>query len=206
MCDFTLTGQDGIVRCSWPGTDEMYVNYHDKEWGFPENSDVKLFEKISLEGFQSGLAWITILRKRENFRRAFSGFDIEKVAKFGERKVQSLLKDEGIVRHEGKIRSVINNSQRAIELIEEQGSLMRFFWLHTAAPNQSRPQTVIPSETIESSELSKDLKKRGWTWIGPTTIYSFMQAVGMVNDHVENCAVRETVEKSRREFLAEIAK
>ncbi len=206
MCDFTLTGQDGIVRCSWPGTDEMYVNYHDEEWGFPDNNDVKLFEKISLEGFQSGLAWITILRKRENFRRAFSGFDMEKVAKFGEKKVQSLLKDEGIVRHEGKIRSVINNSQRAIELIEEQGSLMRFFWLHKAAPSQSRTQTVIPSETIESSELSKDLKKRGWTWIGPTTVYSFMQAVGMVNDHVENCAVREAVEKSRTEFLAEIAK
>ena len=203
MTDDCLTGSDGVTRCHWPGNDSLYISYHDEEWGFPETGNAKLFEKISLEGFQSGLSWITILRKRENFRNAFCDFDLEIVSKFGEKKIKTLLSDEGIIRHEGKIRSVINNSQRALQLIEEQGSLAQYFY------SQSQPvadrdcvEKSIPSQNERSVELSKDLKRRGWTWIGPTTLYSFMQSMGVVNDHVAKCEIREIAERERaKNFL-----
>ena len=202
MTDDCLTGSDGVTRCRWPGNDKLYISYHDEEWGFPETDNAKLFEKISLEGFQSGLSWITILRKRENFRRAFCDFDLEIVSKFGEKKIKALLSDEGIVRHEGKIRSVINNSQRALQLIEAQGSLAQYFY------SQSQPvedgdcvKKSIPSQTERSVELSKDLKRRGWTWIGPTTLYAFMQSMGVVNDHVAKCEIREMVERERKKLF-----
>lgn len=194
-----------MKRCAWPGTDELYVRYHDDEWGRPVVDDTRLFEKICLEGFQSGLSWITILRKRENFRRAFKGFAPKVVSKFGARDVQRLLKDAGIVRHRGKIESTINNANRALELIEEKGSLAAYFWSWEPLPS-SRPekltqaQLMAMSTTPESVALSKDLKKRGWTFVGPTTCYAFMQAMGLVNDHVEGCAVRKQVERARREF------
>jgi len=202
MTNNCLTGSDGVTRCRWPGNDSLYISYHDEEWGFPETDNAKLFEKISLEGFQSGLSWITILRKRENFRKAFCDFDLEIVSKFDEKKIENLLSDEGIIRHEGKIRSVINNSQRALQLIEEQGSLAQYFY--------SQPQQVaegdcveksIPSQTEQSVELSKDLKRRGWTWIGPTTLYSFMQSMGVVNDHVTKCEIREIAERKRAKII-----
>jgi DNA-3-methyladenine glycosylase I len=182
-----------VKRCSWPGEDELYVRYHDEEWGRPVTDDRRLFEKICLEGFQSGLSWITILRKRDNFRRAFSGFDPAVVARFGARDVRRLLKDAGIVRHRGKIESTINNARRALELIEEQGSLAAYFW--SWEPPAARPRKV--STTPQSVALSKDLKKRGWTFVGPTTCYAFMQAMGLVNDHVEGCYVRDEIEHAR---------
>ncbi len=204
MTDDCLTGSDGVTRCRWSGNDELYVNYHDQEWGFPETDDTKLFEKISLEGFQSGLSWITILRKRENFRKSFHDFDLETVSKFGEKEIKNLLSDEGIIRHEGKIRSVINNSQKALELIEEQGSLAQYFYTQSKLVEESNyVKKIIPSQTERSVELSKDLKRRGWTWIGPTTLYAFMQAMGVVNDHVTKCEIRRIVERERRKFLME---
>jgi DNA-3-methyladenine glycosylase I len=191
--------------CAWPGTDGLYVRYHDEEWGRPVVDDTRLFEKICLEGFQSGLSWITILRKRENFRRAFKGFDPKVVSSFGARDVQRLLEDAGIVRHRGKIDSTINNAKRALELIDERGSLAAYFW-SWEPPTSARPKTVTRAQLIkmsttpESTALSKDLKKRGWTFVGPTTCYAFMQAMGLVNDHVEGCAVRAGVEQARRSF------
>ncbi|HJM28694.1 MAG: DNA-3-methyladenine glycosylase I [Acidimicrobiales bacterium] len=202
MANYYSTGSDGITRCSWPGNDELYISYHDHEWGFPEREDSKLFEKICLEGFQSGLSWLTILRKRDNFRQAFSNFNLEIVSKFGEKEIVNLLHNEGIVRHEGKIRSVINNSQKALQLIEEQGSLAHYFYSQPELIEMNRTKTIIPSETEHSVELSKDLKRRGWTWIGPTTIYSFMQAMGVVNDHIHECEIRKIVELDRREFFS----
>jgi DNA-3-methyladenine glycosylase I len=192
-------------RCSWPGNDELYLRYHDQEWGRPIADDHRLFEKICLEGFQSGLSWITILRKRENFRRAFNGFDPAAVARFGARDVTRLLKDAGIVRHRGKVESTINNARRALELMEEKGSLAAYFWSWEPDAS-SRPRRVTHarlmkmSTTDESVALSKDLKKRGWTFVGPTTCYAFMQAMGLVNDHVEGCAVREEIETLRAQF------
>ena len=165
-----VTGLDGKKRCFWAGSDPLYVTYHDDEWGVPTHDDNRLFEKICLEGFQSGLSWITILRKRENFRRAFRGFDFAKVAKFGARDVARLLKDAGIVRHRGKIASTINNARRAIELKREFGSLSNYFW-----------------QWKDPKALAKDLKSRGWTFVGPTTVYAFMQAMGLVNDHARTC-------------------
>ena len=183
----------------------MYIRYHDDEWGRPVTDDRRLFEKICLEGFQSGLSWITILRKRENFRRAFAGFDPAAVARFGARDVRRLLKDAGIVRHRGKIESTINNAKRALELIDERGSLAAYFWSWEPDP-QSRPrhltrvQLMKMSTTPQSIALSKDLKRRGWTFVGPTTCYAFMQAMGLVNDHVDGCAVRHEIETLRRHF------
>lgn len=175
-------------RCWWPGTDELYCTYHDNEWGRPVDDDTRLFEKVCLEGFQAGLSWITILRKREAFREAFDGFDIEAVSRFDEDRVQALLTNAGIVRHQGKIRSTINNAQRALELQAEQGSLARHFWGSVTPVDPDAPAPVdIPGSTPESAALSKDLRKRGWSFVGPTTIYAFMQSVGMVNDHVEGC-------------------
>ncbi len=203
--DGLVRGHDGKVRCWWQGGHPDYVAYHDDEWGQPVDDDFRLFEKICLEGFQSGLSWLTILRKRENFRKAFRHFDFNKVARFGEKDVERLLQDAGIVRHRGKILSTINNASRARELVSEFGSLSRYFWKFEPAP-ASRPKSfdlaslrALP-KTSESIALSKDLKKRGWSFVGPTTCYAFMQAMGMVNDHLEGCAVRSVVDKARQRF------
>jgi DNA-3-methyladenine glycosylase I len=199
------TGSDGLARCFWAGSDELYLRYHDEEWGFPVQDDRRLFEKICLEGFQSGLSWITILRKRENFRRAFAGFDWERLARFRARDVQRLLKDSGIVRHRGKIESTINNARRVRELVEETGSLARYFWGWRPEPN-ARPSRLTwevlrkLGSTPESTALSRDLKKRGWTFVGPTTVYAFMQAMGLVNDHLDGCVIRKRVEASADGF------
>ncbi|HEY7411963.1 MAG TPA: DNA-3-methyladenine glycosylase I [Vicinamibacteria bacterium] len=196
-------GGDGVVRCAWPGDDPLYQRYHDAEWGHPVTDDRRLFEKVCLEGFQSGLSWLTILRKRENFRRAFAGFDFAKVARFGARDVKRLLADAGIVRHRGKIESTINNARRAVELAEEHGSLAAFFWRHEP-PASVRPRRLTHAalmalpHTAESAALSRELKRRGWTFVGPTTLYAFMQAMGLVNDHLDGCAIRPAAERARR--------
>lgn len=183
------------VRCFWCGTDPDYVAYHDTEWGFPVTDDRRLFEKLCLEGFQSGLSWLTILRKREAFRRAFAGFDFEKVARFGDRDVARMLADASIVRHRGKIEAAINNARRACSLVEEAGSLSSYIWRYERKPRQG---PVTASTSPESVAFSKDLKKRGWAFVGPTTMYAFMQAMGLVNDHAETCFVRPLAEKARR--------
>jgi DNA-3-methyladenine glycosylase I len=198
-------GDDGVVRCFWAVSDPLYTRYHDEEWGFPVADDRRLFEKICLEGFQSGLSWLTILRKRESFRVAFRGFDVGAVARFRARDVARLLKDAGIVRHRGKIESTINNARRARELVAETRSLAAFFWSFEPAP-ADRPQRLTwpalltMAKTPASTALSSALKTRGWTFVGPTTAYAFMQAMGLVNDHVEGCAIREQVEKARARF------
>lgn len=195
---------DGLRRCYWAGDSETYRDYHDGEWGYPVADDRRLFEKVCLEGFQSGLSWITILRKRENFRRAFSDFDFERVARFNRRSVERLLRDPGIVRHRGKIESVINNAKRASELRDERGSLAAYFW--DFEPSRGRPKRVTAAwlrkqtESKESAALSRDLKRRGWSFVGPTTAYAFMQAMGLVNDHIDGCAVRERTQAARRRF------
>ena len=195
----TIMGSDGRRRCSWCTATPEYQHYHDAEWGFPVDDDIRLFEKLCLEGFQSGLSWRTILAKRENFRSAFHGFDFEKIARFSQRDINRLLKDEGIVRHRGKIEAVINNAKRAGELIEKEGSLAAFFWRYEPdAEKLPKPQTVSTSE--ESIALSKDLKKMGWKFVGPTTAYAFMQAMGLVNDHAANCVIRGEVEQARKRF------
>ena len=194
-----------MKRCWWPGEDELYIRYHDEEWGRPVMDDRRLFEKICLEGFQSGLSWITILRKRDNFRRAFKDFEPAAVARFGARDVQRLLADAGIVRHRGKIESTINNAKRALEIVDEQGSLAAYFWSWEPQAS-SRPKKIsrdalkTMSITKQSTALSKDLKKRGWTFVGPTTCYAFMQAMGLVNDHIDECHVRAEIERARRRF------
>jgi DNA-3-methyladenine glycosylase I len=175
-------GDDGVTRCRWADSPEIYRGYHDTEWGFPVRDDQRLFEKLCLEGFQAGLSWLTILRKRENFRAAFAGFDFERVAGFGERDVERLLADPGIVRHRGKIEATINNARCAAELVEESGSLAAYVWQFEGER--------------DGVQLSKDLKRRGWRFVGPTTIYAFMQAMGLVNDHVEGCDIRPLVEQA----------
>ncbi len=198
-------GEDGVVRCFWAGSDPLYLRYHDDEWGFPMADDRRLFEKICLEGFQSGLSWLTILRKRESFREAFRGFDFEAVARFEARDVRRLLNDAGIVRHRGKIESTINNARRALQRRREAGSLAAYFWRWEPGP-EARPRKVTwaalraMAATPESTALSRDLKSKGWTFVGPTTVYAFMQAMGLVNDHLEGCAAREPVEAARRRF------
>ena len=195
----TVKGEDGKVRCKWCDVEPMYIDYHDTEWGFPVDDDYKLFEKICLEGFQAGLSWRTILNKRENFRAVFKNFDFNKVARFTQRDVTRLLKGAGIVRHRGKIEAVINNAKRALEMIKQEGSLATFFWRYEPAVKKaSKSQTA--STSPESIALSKDLKKLGWKFIGPTTAYAFMQAMGMVNDHVEKCVIRKKVESARKRF------
>lgn len=192
-------GPDGKPRCNWTGGAPEFLDYHDREWGFPVKDDTRLFEKLCLEGFQSGLSWRTILVKRENFRKAFKGFDIAKVARFQEKDVERLLQDEGIVRHRGKIEAVINNAKQAKLLIKEKGSLAKYFWAYEPNPKElPPPQTLSQSEL--SKTISKDLKKRGWKFVGPTTIYSFMQAMGMINDHVESCVIRKKVAAARKVF------
>jgi DNA-3-methyladenine glycosylase I len=196
-------GDDGVVRCRWASSDPLYLRYHDEEWGFPVADDKRLFEKICLEGFQSGLSWLTILRKREHFSEAFDGFDPERIARYTARDVTRLLKNPGIVRHRGKIESTINNAKRALDLIEERGSLAKYFW-GWEPPAKERPSLCsydvlrATSTTPASVRLSKDLKARGWTFVGPTTVYAFMQAMGLVNDHVEGCPCRSEVAKMRR--------
>lgn len=191
-----VRGADGVGRCWWCGADEDYIRYHDTEWGFPVGDDRRLFEKICLEGFQSGLSWLTILRKRENFRVAFSLFDFEKVARYNARSVDRLLGDAGIVRHRGKIESTINNARRAIELVEECGSLAAYFW----RLEDRRDFDGIVAQTDKSAALSKDLKRRGWSFVGPTTAYAFMQAMGLVNDHLPGCTSRDRVAAARNSF------
>ena len=200
-----VEGPDGKLRCFWHGNLPDYLHYHDHEWGRPVGDDRRLFEKLCLEGFQSGLSWLTILRKRENFRAGFDGFDVEKVAEYGEKDVERLLADAGIVRHQGKIRSAINNAKRARELADEAGSLAAFFWKFEPGPDE-RPKAMdyatlrANPTTPVSTRISKDLKKRGWTFVGPTTVYAFMQAMGLVNDHIEGCVCRDEVEAERRRF------
>jgi DNA-3-methyladenine glycosylase I len=188
-------GEDGVARCWWGSSTADYMAYHDNEWGYGVTSNDRLFEKLCLEGFQSGLSWLTILRKRENFRAAFAGFDPYSVAGFDERDVERLLGDAGIVRHGGKIRSTINNAHRAIEMIDQYGSLAAYFWAH--ADLGDRAPLVIEAKTDLSTQLSKDLKRRGWSFVGPTTIYAFMQAMGLVNDHLEGCEARDRAQRSR---------
>ena len=181
-------GSDGITRCWWCGEDPFYMQYHDDEWGHPVTSDVRLFEKLCLEGFQSGLSWLTILRKRENFRAAFAGFELEKVAAFDDGDVQRLLADAGIVRHRGKIASTINNASRALAMRDEFGSIYEYVSQYRPArEDRLTVSSEMPATCPESVAMSKDLKKRGWSFVGPTTMYAFMQAMGLVNDHIEGC-------------------
>lgn len=197
----TIPGPDGKPRCRWCAAAPEFLHYHDTEWGFPVDEDFRLFEKLSLEGFQSGLSWRTILAKRENFRKSFHGFDFNKIAKFTEKDVARLLQDEGIVRHKGKIEAVINNAQRAVELVKHEGSLAAYIWQFEPKPEQvAAPQST--STSVESVALSKALKKQGWKFVGPTTVYAFMQAMGLINDHVEGCILRSKVESSRKKFRA----
>jgi len=194
-----FTGPDGKPRCHWCGATPDYIAYHDNEWGFPVGDDRRLFEKICLEGFQSGLSWRTILAKRENFRAAFNGFDYDKVAKFTARDVERLLQDEGIIRHRGKIEATINNAKRAQEMVRDEGSLAAYFWRHEPKPEDlGAPQTASTSDI--SVAISKDLKKRGWKFVGPTTVYAFMQAMGLFNDHIHECVTRAEVERARKAF------
>ena len=200
--DGLVRHDDGVSRCWWAGSDPLYLRYHDEEWGRPLVDDRRLFEKICLEGFQAGLSWLTILRKREAFRRAFVDFDISRVARFGARDITRLLGDSGIVRHRGKIESAINNARRADALVDEYGSLASYVWQWEPSA-KSRPRRMTKAALMrlavspESTGLSKDLKRRGWTFVGPTTIYAFMQAVGLVNDHIDGCASRAEVETAR---------
>jgi DNA-3-methyladenine glycosylase I len=199
-------GEDGKGRCHWHGNLPDYLRYHDEEWGRPVVNDNRLFEKICLEGFQSGLSWLTILRKRENFRAAFAGFDFEKVALFTDEDVERCVADAGIIRHRGKIVSTINNARRAIELRDEFGSLAHYFWSYEPSHNE-RPKvvdraTIMANPTTPTSvAISKNLKKRGWTFVGPTTVYAFMQAMGLVNDHLEGCYCRSEVEAMREALV-----
>jgi DNA-3-methyladenine glycosylase I len=195
----TIVGPDGRSRCRWCGAAPDFLGYHDGEWGFPVADDHRLFEKLCLEGFQSGLSWRTILAKRENFRAAFRDFDFDRIARFTGRDVQRLLGDAGIVRHRGKIEAVINNARKARKLVAHEGSLSAFIWRYEPDPKRlAKPQTV--STSPEAIALSKDLKKLGWKFVGPTTVYAFMQAMGLINDHVADCVTRAKVERARRNF------
>lgn len=191
-----FTAPDGVTRCGWCAASDDYIAYHDDEWGFPVADDRRLFEKLSLEGFQSGLSWRTILMKRENFRSAFAGFDFDRIASFGESDVERLLQDAGIVRHRGKIEAVINNAHRMRDLVRERGSLAAYVW-------SFEPQGEIPylaSTSPASVAMSKDLKKRGWKFVGPTTVHAFMQAMGLINDHADGCAIRARAGEARANF------
>ncbi len=198
-----LVGDDGVARCWWATSAPEYRDYHDTEWGFPVSDDVRLFEKLSLEGFQAGLSWLTILRKRPAFRRAFAGFEFERVARFDERDVARLLADAEIVRHRGKIEATINNARRAVELVQTEGSLASYVWSFAPEPRSGRLDRSGLAElglTAESKVLAKDLKRRGWRFVGPTTAYAFMQAMGLVNDHLAGCDARPRVDAARDRF------
>ena len=200
--EYLRPAEKGAHRCWWPGDDAQYIEYHDTEWGRPVVDDTRLYEKLCLEGFQSGLAWITVLRKRENFRSAFQQFDLDTVARFTSKNIEQLMGNAGIIRHRGKIEATINNAARALELLEETGSISKYIWQY--APDlpygrdgvSDHPMGFV-STSPSSIALSKDLKKRGWKFVGPTTIYSFMQSMGLINDHVEGCFVRDECEKLR---------
>ncbi len=197
-----VVGTDRLRRCWWCGADPTYVAYHDDEWGMPVDQDQRLFEKLCLEGFQAGLSWITILRKRPAFREVFDEFDFHRVANFTDARVERLLTDGRIVRHRGKIESTINNAQRAIELIDEFGTLAHYLWRFE--PKKSpviRSREKIRATTDQSAALSKDLKRRGWRFVGPTTCYAFMQSMGMVNDHLRTCHVWESIDQARKTFV-----
>ncbi|CAD5264424.1 DNA-3-methyladenine glycosylase 1 [Bosea sp. 62] len=195
----TIPGPDGRPRCRWCAAAPEFLAYHDREWGHPVGDDRRLFEKLSLEAFQSGLSWRTILAKRENFRRAFAGFDFNRIAGFTGQDVARLLTDEGIVRHRGKIEAVINNARQAQAIVAECGSLAAFIWRYEpTADAVAAPQTA--STSAASIALSKELKKRGWRFVGPTTVYAFMQAMGLINDHIEGCVIRAEIERSRMAF------
>jgi DNA-3-methyladenine glycosylase I len=194
-----FVGPDKKPRCSWCGAAPEFLDYHDSEWGFPVNDDRRLFEKLCLESFQSGLSWRTILNKRENFRDAFHHFDFNKMAKFTQSDVKRLLRNEGIIRHRGKIEAVINNARCAQQLLEQEDSLAAFFWRYEPeVKNLRAPQSI--STSAESIALSKALKKMGWKFVGPTTAFAFMQAMGLINDHVEGCVTRKQVERARNNF------
>ena len=200
-----VQGEDGRNRCWWGASHTDYIAYHDREWGRPVRDDRRLFEKICLEGFQSGLSWLTILRKRENFRAAFADFDFERVSRFNRRSVDRLLRDAGIVRHRGKIESAIHNAKLACDLCDEAGSLAAYFWSFEPGgddrPARFDRETLASwSESATSRAISKDLKRRGFSYVGPTTVYAFMQAMGLVNDHVEGCEAREVCESARERF------
>ncbi len=195
----TFTGPDGRPRCRWCGAAPEFLGYHDTEWGFPVGDDIRLFEKISLEAFQSGLSWRTILAKRENFRAAFHGFDFNRIARYTARDVARLLGDVGIVRHRGKIEAVIGNARQARALVQQEGSLAAFVWRFEPDPSQLGPPPGA-STSPESIALSKELKKLGWSFVGPTTVYAFMQAMGLVNDHATDCVIRPNVARARRQF------
>ncbi len=195
----TIEGIYGKPRCRWCAAAPEFLDYHDHEWGYPVDDDIRLFEKLCLESFQSGLSWRTILAKRDNFRAVFHGFNFDKIAKFKEKDVERLMKDAGIVRHRGKIEAVINNAQRAQELIKAEGSLATYFWSYEPkADSATEPQTA--STSSESIALAKALKKRGWKFVGPTTVYAFLQAMGLINDHVEGCIIRSKVTRAREKF------
>jgi DNA-3-methyladenine glycosylase I len=195
----TIVGPDRKSRCRWCGAAPEFLDYHDTEWGFPVRDDHRLFEKLSLEGFQSGLSWRTILAKRENFRAAFHDFDFDGIARFTPRDVNRLLKDDGIVRHRGKIEAVINNARQVRKLVKREGSLAAFLWRYEPDPSRlAKPQTA--STSPEAIALSKELKKQGWKFVGPTTVYAFMQAMGLINDHVADCIIRSKVERARKNF------
>jgi DNA-3-methyladenine glycosylase I len=201
MSQGVVRGDDGVLRCSWGDSTPEYRDYHDREWGFPVADDVRLFEKLSLEGFQAGLSWLTILRKREAFRRAFAGFDFTAVARFDGSDVARLLADASIVRHRGKIEAVINNAQRALEVVEEEGSLAGFVWRFEPAPRvRGVDRAALAAHTDESRSLARELKRRGWRFVGPTTVYAFMQAMGLVNDHLEGCEAGADVDRARAGF------
>lgn len=200
-----IEGGDGKLRCAWHGNLPDYLTYHDTEWGRPVTADIRLFEKLCLEGFQSGLSWLTILRKRENFREAFEGFDFRVLAARPESEIERHLQNAGIIRHRGKIASVYNNARRAVELVDEHGSLAAFFW--SFEPQAHERPAVFDFETLKanpktevSTRISKLLKKKGWSFVGPTTVYAFMQAMGLVNDHIEGCFCRAEVERERQKL------
>jgi DNA-3-methyladenine glycosylase I len=196
--DPLIIGDDGLSRCRWGDSPPDYRHYHDSEWGFPVADDVGLFEKLALEGFQAGLSWLTILRKRENFRAAFDGFDFFVVARYGHDDVARLLADAGIVRHRGKIEAVINNAGRAIEMVAQEGSLAGFLWGYEPAEATA---ALVQSESAASRALSAELKRRGWRFVGPTTVHSFLQAMGLVNQHHPGCAMAPRVDAARATFL-----
>ncbi|MFT7520175.1 MAG: DNA-3-methyladenine glycosylase I [Kiritimatiellia bacterium] len=204
--DGLVLSADGMPRCAWAGSVPGFAKYHDTEWGFPVDDEHMLFEKVCLEGFQSGLSWRTILNKRPAFREVFLDFDFEKVARFTDADVQRLLGDARIIRHRGKILATINNAQRACEVVEQHGSLGALLWRYEPAPER-RPEHLThaiarsTSKTEDSAKLAKDLKKLGWKFFGPTTAYAFMQAMGLVNDHIEGCVVRDACETSRDAFV-----
>lgn len=195
----TIIGSDGKHRCRWVAAAPEFIHYHDTEWGFPVADDRRLFEKLCLEGFQAGLSWRTVLAKREHFRAAFCDFDFERVAALTEHDVTRLLGDSGIIRHRGKIEATINNAARACELVADEGSLAAFIWSYEP-DRTARPRQHGASSSPASVALSRDLKRRGWRFVGPTTVHAFMQAMGLINDHVEGCAQRRAAERSRAEF------